>query len=183
MSDIILKDANGEDVTYNGVESISVATTDGGTAVYSEGGQSGGLSIKSETLTTSNIHARLTELCANNSLLYITIEAPNIFAQTVYTSTLEFSEGQLNSSSWESYDDVIFPTPARLYGGFCNSFTGYDLDFKSTEVRAKRIRVNSGNIMFSIDGTNFTSFVYSYEGDISFYMNQGDIIIKAYYLG
>lgn len=41
MADIILKNANGEPIEYTGVSKIKVPTTDGGTAIFSEGSGSG----------------------------------------------------------------------------------------------------------------------------------------------
>lgn len=42
MADIILKNANGEPIEYTGVSKIKVPTTDGGTAIFSEGTSGGG---------------------------------------------------------------------------------------------------------------------------------------------
>lgn len=43
MADIVLKNANGTPVVYNGVTKIKVPTSDGGTTIYTEGASGGGI--------------------------------------------------------------------------------------------------------------------------------------------
>lgn len=63
MSDIILKDADGQNVTYTGVEQISAPTTDGGVAVYTEGGGSGGGSLYMHSIYIFASHNVFGESC------------------------------------------------------------------------------------------------------------------------